>query len=184
MRGGIKSRWEDAYRGGGEGNQVNEAASYGEKVLPSVEEAAKVAERLRRAGKVIVFTNGCFDLLHVGHIRCLEGARALGDYLFVGINSDRAVREIKGEGQPVTPERERAEVLSALEAVDFVVIFDGKTADEPILKIKPHIHAKGTDYTVENDPERKSVLSYGGRIAIVGDAKGHATREILKKIRR
>ena len=161
-----------------------QAGSYDEKVLKSVEDAAAVAERLRRAGKVIVFTNGCFDLLHVGHIRSLEGAKALGDYLFVGINSDRAVCSLKGAGQPVTPESERAEVLSALEAVDFVVIFDDVTADAAILKIRPHIHAKGTDYTEESDPERKSVLSYGGKIAIVGDPKGHATRDILAKLKR
>jgi rfaE bifunctional protein nucleotidyltransferase chain/domain len=162
---------------------LTESPTYREKILDSVDEAAAVAGRLRRAGKTVVFTNGCFDLLHVGHIRCLEGAKTLGDYLFVGINSDRAVRKLKGQGQPVTPERERAEVLSALEAVDFIVIFDDLTADAAILKIRPHIHAKGTDYTEESDPERKSVLSYGGKIAIVGDPKGHATRDILAKLK-
>jgi len=161
-----------------------QAASYREKVLGSVEEAAAVAERLRRAGKTIVFTNGCFDLIHVGHVRSLEDAKALGDYLFVGINSDRAVRQLKGEGQPLTQEKERAEVLSALSAVDFVVIFDDETADSTILEIKPHIHAKGTDYTKETVPERETVLSYGGKIAIVGDPKRHATREIIKKLKK
>jgi rfaE bifunctional protein nucleotidyltransferase chain/domain len=145
-------------------------------------DAAAVAERLRRAGKRIVFTNGCFDLLHVGHVRSLEHARALGDYLFVGINSDCSVRELKGKGRPITPEQERAEVLSALGAVDFVLVFDGRTADEVILAIKPDIHAKGTDYTEQTVPERESVLSYGGRIAIVGDPKGHSTKEILARL--
>ncbi len=163
--------------------KLHETASFEEKCLSGVEEAAAVAERLRRAGKVVVMTNGCFDLLHVGHVRSIEGARRLGDCLFVGLNSDRAVRSLKGEGQPVTPERERAEVVACLEAVDYVFIFDSLTADEAILAIRPEIHAKGTDYTEESDPERKSVLSYGGRTAIVGDPKGHATREILKRLK-
>ena len=162
---------------------MDAAPSSREKLLGSVEEAAAVAARLRRAGKAVVFTNGCFDLLHVGHIRSLEGARALGDYLFVGINSDRAVRDLKGKGQPVTPERERAEVLAALSAVDFVFVFDAATADEAILAIRPDVHAKGTDYTEESVPERAAVLSYGGRVAIVGDPKAHSTRGILAKLK-
>lgn len=160
---------------------MNEAASFARKVLGGLDEAAQVAERLRRAGKRIVFTNGCFDLLHVGHVRSLSDARALGDYLFVGINSDRAVGKLKGAGRPVMPEAQRAEVLSALAAVDFVVVFDQDTADEAILKIRPHIHAKGTDYTEETVPERQSVLSYGGKVRIVGDPKEHSTRAILEK---
>jgi rfaE bifunctional protein nucleotidyltransferase chain/domain len=158
------------------------ARTFGEKVLAGVEEAAAVAERLRGAGKTVVFTNGCFDIIHVGHARCLEDARSLGDYLFVGVNSDSSVRAIKGEGRPVTPEGERLEVLSALGAVDFLFLFDGETADAAILKVRPDIHAKGTDYTEESVPERESVLSYGGRIAIVGDAKSHSTRDILGKL--
>lgn len=161
---------------------MDQAASYSEKVLADIETAAAVAERLRRAGKRVVFTNGCFDLVHVGHVRSLEEARSLGDCLFVGINSDASVRALKGEGRPVTPEKERAEVLSAFSSVDFVVVFDGATADEIILSVKPDIQAKGTDYTEETVPERKSVLSYGGRIAIVGDPKGHSTRNILSDI--
>lgn len=163
-------------------SDVERARTYGEKVLSGISEAAAVADRLRRTGKRVVFTNGCFDIIHVGHARCLEEARSLGDYLFVGVNSDDSVRTIKGEGRPVTPEEERLEVLSALEAVDFVFTFDGATADEVILAIKPDIHAKGTDYTEETVPERDSVLSYGGRIAIVGDPKGHSTRDILKRL--
>ncbi len=163
------------------GDKTPRARTFGEKVLAGVGEAAAVAERLRRAGKTVVFTNGCFDILHVGHIRCLEDARSLGDCLFVGVNSDVSVRAIKGEGRPVTPEGERLEILSALDAVDFLFLFDGETADEVILKVRPEVHAKGTDYTQESVPERESVLSYGGRIAIVGDAKSHSTRDILGK---
>lgn len=162
---------------------MEESAGFHRKVLSDVREAAAVAERLRKAGKRIVFTNGCFDILHVGHIRSLVDARSLGDYSFVGINSDRSVGALKGAGQPVTPEAERAEVLAALEAVDFVVIFDDATADRVILAIRPDIHAKGTDYTEETVPERESVLSYGGRIAIVGDPKRHSTSDILSKLR-
>ena len=160
-----------------------ESPSFAEKFLDGVEEAARVAQNARRAGKTVVMTNGCFDLLHVGHVRSIEDAKRLGDYLFVGLNSDRAVRELKGEGQPITPERERAEVVACLAAVDFVFIFDSLTADEAILTIRPEIHAKGTDYTEESDPERKSVLSYGGRTAIVGDPKGHATRKIIERLK-
>ncbi len=162
---------------------MQEAPSYAEKVLSGVEEAAEVAGNLHAANKTIVFTNGCFDILHVGHIRCLEDARRLGDYLFVGINSDRAVAALKGEGQPVTPENERAEVLSSLEAVDFVFVFDDDTADACIRAIRPDIHAKGTDYAEETVPERKTVLSCGGRVAIVGDTKRHSTSDILSKLR-
>ncbi|MHC4711879.1 MAG: adenylyltransferase/cytidyltransferase family protein [Planctomycetota bacterium] len=164
-------------------DKVPRGRTFTEKVLAGVEEASAVAARLRGAGKTVVFTNGCFDILHVGHIRCLEGARSLGDYLFVGVNSDASVRAIKGEGRPVTPEGERLEVLSALDAVGFLFLFDGETADEVILKVRPDIHAKGTDYTEENVPERESVLSYGGRIAIVGDPKSHSTRDILGKLK-
>lgn len=162
---------------------MSEAASVCEKCLGGVEEAAEVAANLRRAGKRIVFTNGCFDIVHVGHVRSLEDARSLGDYLFVGINSDKATRALKGEGQPVTPENERAEILAAFAAVDFVFVFDGETADEVILALRPHIHAKGTDYTEESVPERESVLSYGGEIRIVGDPKGHSTRDILARLK-
>lgn len=165
------------------GKPVDRAPSYAQKVLPTVEAAVAVAERLKFAGKKIVFTNGCFDLLHVGHIRSIEDARSLGDYLFVGINSDSSVRQLKGEGQPVTPQDERAEVLAALEAVDFVVVFDDLTADDILRRVRPHIHAKGRDYTAESDPERSTVLAYGGEIAIVGDAKRHATREILARLK-
>jgi rfaE bifunctional protein nucleotidyltransferase chain/domain len=145
-------------------------------------DAARVAERLRAEGKRVVFANGCFDLLHVGHIRYLEAARALGDVLFVGINGDAAVARLKGAGRPLMPATERAEVLAALRAVDHVVVFDDDTADKVIAAIRPAIHAKGTDYTPDTVPERDTVRAHGGRVAIVGDPKAHATRDAIDTI--
>src|ERR671939_1533164 len=116
----------------------------------------------RKYGAHIVFANGCFDLLHVGHVRYLEGARALGDLLVVAINSDAQVRAQKGEGRPLVPERERAEIIASLRAVDFVTIFTEPTVEQLLLSIRPDIHAKGTDYTEESVPERDVVRSYGG----------------------
>jgi D-glycero-beta-D-manno-heptose 1-phosphate adenylyltransferase len=130
----------------------------------------------------IVLANGCFDILHAGHVRYLEGARALGDMLVVGINSDEQVARLKGAGRPVLPERERAELVASLQAVDLVTIFAEPTVTELLLAIKPDVHAKGTDYTEETVPERDVVRSYGGRVAIVGDPKDHSTSEILKKV--
>lgn len=131
----------------------------------------------------MVLANGCFDLLHVGHIRYLEGARQEGDVLVVAINSDRAVRRLKGPGRPLTPQHERAEILSALSCVDYVVIFNDLTVDPLLRQLRPDVHAKGTDYTKETVPERETVLSTGGRIAIVGDPKDHSTRDLLRKVR-
>jgi rfaE bifunctional protein nucleotidyltransferase chain/domain len=136
----------------------------------------------RNRGARIVFANGCFDLLHVGHVRYLEGARGLGDVLVVAINSDEQVRALKGDGRPLIPERERAEVVAALRAVDFVTIFQEPTVEELLRTIRPDIHAKGTDYTEESVPERDVVRSYGGRVAIVGDPKGHSSTEIIKAV--
>ena len=136
----------------------------------------------RAKGSRIVLANGCFDVLHAGHVRYLEGARALGDVLVVAINSDFQVGRLKGEGRPILPERERAELVASLEAVDWVTIFDEPTVTELLLAIKPDVHAKGTDYTDETVPERDVVRSYGGRVAIVGDPKNHSTTEILKKV--
>jgi rfaE bifunctional protein nucleotidyltransferase chain/domain len=141
-----------------------------------------VAERLRADGRRIVLANGVFDLLHVGHVRYLEAARALGDVLFVGINGDAAVARVKGAGRPLMPARERAEVLAALRAVDHVVVFEEDTADALIAAIRPAIHAKGTDYTTDTVPERDTVRRYGGRVAIVGDPKDHATRDAIQTI--
>ena len=143
--------------------------------------AREVAEA-RKLGRTIVFANGCFDLLHVGHVRYLEAARALGDLLIVGVNSDEQARKLKGEGRPLLGQNQRAEIVAALEAVDFVTIFDEPTVSELLLALKPDIHAKGTDYTEETVPERDVVRSFGGRVAIVGDPKAHSSSEIIEKV--
>lgn len=133
-------------------------------------------------GAQIVLANGCFDVLHVGHVRYLAGARELGDVLVVGVNSDRQVAIQKGAGRPILPEAERAELLSAIESVSFVSIFDEPTVEELLLALRPDVHAKGTDYTVDSVPERDVVRSYGGKVAIVGDPKDHSTSEILSRM--
>jgi rfaE bifunctional protein nucleotidyltransferase chain/domain len=136
----------------------------------------------REAGAKIVFANGCFDVLHVGHIRYLAGARELGDMLVVGINSDEQVAIQKGPGRPVLPATERAEIVAALESVTYVTIFDEPTVEQLLLTLKPDVHAKGTDYTTESVPERDVVRSYGGQVAIVGDPKDHSTTEIIARV--
>ena len=143
---------------------------------------ARAAVERSRGGK-IVLANGCFDLIHAGHIRYLQGARALGDILIVGINSDKQVRLLKGEGRPFMPENERAEIISALRCVDFVTIFPEATVTELLLAIQPDFHAKGTDYTEETVPEREIVLSYGGKVAIVGDPKDHSSTDIIQTVK-
>ncbi|HMF57174.1 MAG TPA: adenylyltransferase/cytidyltransferase family protein [Pyrinomonadaceae bacterium] len=136
----------------------------------------------RKNGARIVFANGCFDLIHVGHIRYLEGAKRLGDVLVVGINSDEQVRKLKGGNRPLVPERERAETVAALRAVDLVTIFNEPTVTSLLLDIRPDIHAKGTDYTEETVPERDVVRAYGGRVAIVGDPKDHSSTEMINRV--
>jgi len=136
----------------------------------------------RKGGARVVFANGCFDLLHVGHVRYLEAARSLGDLLVVGINSDEQARRLKGEGRPYVPERERAETVASLRAVDYVTVFHEPTVTELLLALRPDIHAKGTDYTEESVPERDVVRSYGGRVQIVGDPKDHSSTEMLRKV--
>jgi rfaE bifunctional protein nucleotidyltransferase chain/domain len=133
----------------------------------------------RKSGARIVLANGCFDVLHVGHIRYLSGAKALGDVLVVGVNADEQVRRLKGAGRPVTSENERAEIIAALGCVDMVTIFREPTVTELLLEIKPEVHAKGTDYSIETVPEREVVRSYGGQVAIVGDPKEHSTSELI-----
>lgn len=140
----------------------------------------RVAEARLGAAK-IVLANGCFDFLHAGHIRYLAGAKELGDILVVGINSDAQVRKLKGENRPFMPERERAEIISALSFVDYVTIFDEPTVEELIRAIRPDFHAKGTDYTAETVPEREFVKEYGGKTAIVGDPKDHSSTELIQK---
>ncbi|REJ79423.1 MAG: D-glycero-beta-D-manno-heptose 1-phosphate adenylyltransferase [Acidobacteria bacterium] len=139
---------------------------------------AKVAVE-RRGRKRIVLANGCFDILHVGHIRYLTAARAAGDFLVVGINSDEQVRGLKGEGRPFIPENERAEIIAALSPVDAVTVFDEPTVEELIRAIRPDLHAKGTDYTEQSVPEREIVRECGGRVIIVGDPKDHSSSELL-----
>jgi rfaE bifunctional protein nucleotidyltransferase chain/domain len=136
----------------------------------------------RAAGSKIVFANGCFDVLHVGHVRYLAGARELGDILVVGVNSDNQVAVLKGAGRPILPASERAELVASLESVSYVTIFDEPTVEELLLALKPDVHAKGTDYTVETVPERDVVRSYGGEVAIVGDPKDHSTSQILSSV--
>jgi len=137
----------------------------------------------KAAGATIVLANGCFDVLHAGHVRYLQGARALGDVLVVGINSDAQVARLKGSGRPILPAHDRAELVASLAAVDIVTIFDEPTVTELLLAITPDVHAKGTDYTEETVPERQVVLSFGGRVAIVGDPKNHSTSELLERLR-
>jgi rfaE bifunctional protein nucleotidyltransferase chain/domain len=136
----------------------------------------------RKHGARIVMANGCFDILHVGHVRYLEGARLLGDVLVVAVNADEQVRLLKGEGRPFVPERERAEIIAALRPVDFVTIFPERTVEALLRAIRPDIHAKGTDYTEESVPERDVVRSYGGRVMIVGDPKDHSSTEMVRKV--
>ena len=133
----------------------------------------------RRHGARVIFANGCFDILHVGHVRYLEAARALGDLLVVGINADEQVRRLKGPGRPFVPERERAEVIASLRAVDLVTIFPEPTVEELLRALRPDVHAKGTDYTVETVPELEAVRAYGGRVAIVGDPKDHSSSQMV-----
>jgi D-glycero-beta-D-manno-heptose 1-phosphate adenylyltransferase len=139
-------------------------------------------EEARSAGAQIVFANGCFDVLHVGHVRYLAGARELGDVLVVAVNSDEQVTHLKGPGRPVMPAAERAELVASVESVTYVTIFDEPTVEQLLLMLKPDVHAKGTDYTEETVPERGVVRSYGGRVAIVGDPKDHSTSTILTRI--
>lgn len=136
----------------------------------------------RQAGSKITLANGCFDLLHVGHVRYLHAAKQLGGRLIVAINSDQSVRALKGEGRPLIPATERAEILAALEDVDAVVIFSEPDVRALIREIRPDIHAKGTDYRPETVPERDVVLEYGGRVAIVGDAKDHSATALIRRL--
>jgi rfaE bifunctional protein nucleotidyltransferase chain/domain len=151
-----------------------------EEKIFSRRELAQRVEQWRGAGERIVLANGNFDLLHVGHVRYLRGAKALGGKLVVAINSDKSVRALKGAGRPVMPAEERAEIVAALADVDAVVVFSEVDVRALIREIRPDIQAKGTDYTAESVPERDTVAEYGGRVAIVGDPKDHSTSEIIR----
>ncbi|HEY3043176.1 MAG TPA: adenylyltransferase/cytidyltransferase family protein [Vicinamibacterales bacterium] len=136
----------------------------------------------RVAGRTIALANGCFDLLHVGHVRYLQGAAAEADRLIVAVNDDASVARLKGPGRPAMPANERAEIVAAIGVVDYVVTFADDTVERLLRRIQPDVHCKGTDYTVDTVPERAVVQAYGGRTAIVGDAKQHASRDLVKKI--
>jgi D-glycero-beta-D-manno-heptose 1-phosphate adenylyltransferase len=146
----------------------------------------RLIERVREdraAGRRIAFANGCFDLLHVGHVRYLQAAAQEADRLVVAINGDRSVADLKGFGRPILPAADRAEIVAAIRGVDYVTIFDEPNVTPLLLALEPDVHCKGTDYTVDTVPERETVASYGGRIAIVGDPKDHSTRDLLARIK-
>ena len=150
--------------------------------IKSVEDLKLLVREAQSRGLRVVFTNGCFDLLHVGHIRYLQAARSLGDLLVLAINSDASVCAVKGLGRPIQCQEDRAEILASLDCVDYLIVFDAPTADTLLLEVKPDVHAKGTDYTVESVPERETVLSYGGEVSIVGDPKDHSTRHLIRAV--
>jgi len=146
------------------------------------QELVELVRSERAAGRTIAFANGCFDLLHVGHVRYLAGAAAEADRLVVAVNDDEVVTRLKGPGRPILPARDRAEIVAALRGVDWVVIFPDDTVARLLTLLTPDVHCKGTDYTVDSVPERATVVAYGGRTAIVGDAKTHSTRDLLGKL--
>ncbi|MEW5740311.1 MAG: adenylyltransferase/cytidyltransferase family protein [Myxococcota bacterium] len=146
-------------------------------------EAAEHTARWRAEGKTVVLANGVFDLLHVGHVRYLEGAKALGDRLVVAVNSDASARALKGPGRPVIPQDERAELLAALSCTDLIVLFDEPDVRGVLRALKPHVHAKGTDYTPDTIPERAEVEAWGGRVAVAGDPKDHSTSALVQKLK-
>ena len=150
--------------------------------LKSIDELKVIVERHKTGGKKIVFTNGCFDILHLGHVRYLKAAKCLGDVLIVALNSDKSVKHIKGNKRPIMGQLERAEILAALEFVDYVVIFDEPTPIETILVLKPHIHVKGGDYSLEELSEAEAVKSYGGGIVILPEVEGWSTTKVINTI--
>jgi D-glycero-beta-D-manno-heptose 1-phosphate adenylyltransferase len=147
------------------------------------EEAKRRAEEAHTQGRTVALANGCFDILHVGHVRYLAGAKAEADLLVVAVNSDASVRRLKGEGRPVMPAEERALLVAALRSVDHVLVFEEDDVRSLIADLRPDVHCKGTDYTPETVPERDAVRAYGGRVAIVGDPKDHDTRALLARLR-
>ena len=151
-------------------------------MILSREELVQRINADRKNGSRFILANGCFDVLHVGHVRYLAGARELGDVLVVGVNSDDQVARLKGAGRPVMAAEERAEIVAALESVSYVTVFDEPTVEQLLLALKPDVHAKGTDYTEDSVPERNVVRSYGGKVAIVGAPKDHSTSEILARL--
>lgn len=150
--------------------------------IASLPVVAELVAAHRREGRKVALANGVFDLLHVGHVRYLEGARQLADVLVVAVNSDASTRAYKGEDRPVIPEEERAEMVAALGCVDHVLIFEERTVVEVIRALRPDLHVKGTDYTPDSIPEREEVEAYGGRVAVAGDPKDHSTTELIQKL--
>jgi len=151
--------------------------------IGTLDEVKRRVDEARRAGRTVALANGCFDVLHVGHVRYLAGARAEADVLVVGVNGDESVRRLKGKGRPLLPAGDRAVLVAALASVDHVVVFAEDDVGPLLLALRPDVHCKGTDYTPETVPEREVVRSYGGRVAIVGDAKDHDTRRLIEKVR-
>ena len=152
-------------------------------MIVTEDELVAAVARDRAGGKTVALANGCFDVLHVGHIRYLQGAAAEADRLVVAVNDDASVAALKGEGRPILSAAARAELVAGLRGVDYVVVFGESTVERLLRLIKPEVHCKGTDYAVDSVPERAVVASYGGRTSIVGDAKTHATRDLLARIR-
>ena len=150
----------------------------------TLEQAAALSAQWRNEGKTVALANGVFDLLHVGHLRYLEGARAMADRLIVAVNSDASTRQVKGPGRPVIPEGERAELLVALSCTDAVLLFSDPDVRAVLRALKPHLHVKGTDYTPDTVPERDELAAWGGRVAVAGDPKDHSTSELVKKLGR
>lgn len=150
--------------------------------IKGIAEIQRLGAEAQSSRRTVIFGNGCFDLIHVGHIRYLEAARALGDILIVGINSDASVRALKGYGRPLQSQEERAEIIASLECVNFVTIFEEETVASLLRVLRPDVHAKGTDYTSDTVPERDVAQSYDGRVAIVGDAKAHSSRDLIRTI--
>jgi len=150
--------------------------------ITTLAQARVLAFQARQCGKRVVLANGCFDLLHVGHLRYLRGARERGDLLFVGVNADSSVRRLKGEGRPILDAQARARLVAALECVDCVVIFEEPNVNRLLQGLKPDVHAKGTDYTADTVPERAAMRALGGQVAIVGDEKLHSTRDLIRHI--
>ncbi len=152
------------------------------KKLKTLQEIQELTVQYQKQGKIVVFANGCFDLLHAGHTRYVQSARSLGDVLVLGLNGDESVRALKGKGRPVMNEQERVEMVVALECLDYVVVFNDLTVDHILRVLKPDVHAKGTDYTEGTVPEKATVLSYGGKVAIVGGPKDYSTSDYLQRI--
>ena len=152
-------------------------------VVVTDEALASLVAADKAAGRTVAFANGCFDILHVGHVRYLAGARAEADRLIVAVNDDDSVRRLKGSSRPVLPAAARAELVAALRAVDYVVLFPEDTVERLLRALRPDVHCKGTDYTADTVPERDVVREYGGRVAIVGDPKDHSTKDLVASVR-